>query len=110
MNTTIEQDITRMADLQAIVADATSEIDSIKHRIRDHYATTPGTHEVAGHRLSVTPTTRFSEEMARDLLPDEVIEAATVTRLDAAAVKRMVAPTVYALCCPVTGEARVTLR
>lgn len=108
--TEIERDVTRLADLQALVAEATSEMDSIKHRLREHFAGQPGQHEVAGHRLSVSPSSRFSEDLARDLLPKEVIEAATVAKLDAAAVKRMVAPTVYALCCSVSGEARVVLR
>lgn len=106
----VERDVTRLADLQALIAEATSEADSIKHRLRQHYAGDPGTHEVAGHRLSVTPATRFDETLARDVLPAEVIDAATVAKLDSAAVKRMVAPTVYALCCPPSGDARVMLR
>lgn len=106
----VERDVSRLADLQILVAEATSEMDSIKHRLRETFASAPGSHTVAGHRLSVTPQTRFDEAQARDVLPDEVIATATVAKLDGAAVKRMVAPTVYALCCKVSGDARIALR
>lgn len=114
-NEQIESDVARLADLQALIAEATSEANSIKARLRGDYADDPGKHDVAGFTLSVTPSTRFDAEAARHVLAQfpDVVTAATVTpepRLDGAQVKKLVPPAIYDLCCTPSGDARVSLR
>lgn len=95
----ILDDVDRLAYLQTLIKDATTEADSIKARLRDDYATNPGTHEVGTYRLSVTTSLRFSEDKARAALPADLIDACTVAKLDGALVKKVVAPLVYEALC-----------
>lgn len=98
-NLEILDDVDRLAQLQAYIKDATSEADSIKARLRADYADNHGTHDVGTYRLSVTTSTRFSEDKARAALPADLIEACTVSKLDATLVKKSVAPLVYEALC-----------
>ena len=64
----ILDDVERLADLQGRIKEMTAEADSIKARLRDDYRDDPGTKELGDHKLSVTPTARFSEDQARAAL------------------------------------------
>ena len=111
----ILDDVDRLVHLNATIALATAEADSIKRRLRTDYATDPGTHEVGGYRLSVTPARRFDEAAARTILASspDLLASATVTpepRLDAGRLRRLVAPAIYELCLVSGGDARVSIR
>lgn len=101
-------DVERLADLQGRIKEMTSEADSIKARLRDDYRDDPGTKDIGNHKLSITPTTRFSEDQARLVLPAELVDLCTVPTLSSAKVKQLVAPAMYAACCA-AGEPRVAV-
>ena len=103
---TILDDVERLADLQSRIKEMTSEADSIKARLRDEYRDDPGTKDFGAHKLSVTPTARFSEDAARAVLPAELVALCTVPALSSAKVKRLVPPAMYVACCT-SGEPRV---
>ena len=95
----ILDDVERLADLQARIKDLTAEADSIKARLRDDYRDTPGVHDLGAHKVTVTPTARFSEDQARAVLPAELVALCTVTALSGATFKQLVPPPLYAACC-----------
>lgn len=105
---TILDDVERLADLQGRIKEMSAEADSVKARLRDDYRDDPGTKEIGDHKLSVTPTARFSEDTARAVLPPELLTLCTVPTLSGARVKQLVAPAMYAACCT-TGEPRIAV-
>ena len=104
----ILDDVERLADLQSRIKDMTAEADSIKARLRDDYRDDPGVHDLGAHKVTVTPTVRFSEDQARAVLPAELVALCTVPALSGAKVKQLVPPAMYVACC-VAGEPRVAV-
>ena len=104
----ILDDVERLADLQSRIKEMTSEADSIKARLRDEYRDDPGTKDIGSHKLSVTPTARFSGDAARAVLPAELVALCTVPALSSAKVKKLVAPAMYVACCT-AGEPRIVV-
>lgn len=104
----IVDDVARLSHLNDQVKALTAEADSIKGRIRAAFADHLGTHEVAGHKVSVTTNLRFDETKAREFLPEGVIAACTVSSLSSTLVKKAVAPALYELCSS-AGELRVSV-
>ena len=104
----ILDDVERLADLQGRIKEMTAEADSIKARLRDDYRDEPGTKELGGHKLTVTATSRFSEDAARAVLPAELVAMCTIPTLSGVKVKQLVAPSMYAACCTPT-EPRIAV-
>ena len=104
----ILDDVERLADLQGRIKDMTAEADSIKARLRDDYRDDPGVHDLGAHKVTVTATSRFSEDQARAVLPAELVDLCTVPALSGAKVKQLVPPAMYAACCTPT-EPRVAV-
>lgn len=106
---TLTHDIERLHTLQATIAEATTEANSIKQRLRDAFAELPGTHDINGHKLSITIPRRFSEDEARRIVPAELLEAATISTLDAKRLKELLPPVLWDQC-TVASTPRVELR
>ena len=89
---------TRLVDLEARKADLELEIKRIKAELLA--AAEPGdTIAVGGINLyRVTQRRNFNADIAADTLPAEVAAAATVTKIDGAAVKR-ISPALWESCC-----------
>lgn len=92
----------RLAALEDRKADIDAEIAALRSALLSA-APEGSTITVQGHpRWRVSPGRRvFSEKLARDVLPAGVLDAATVTKVDAAAVKRLLAPALWEACCTV---------
>ena len=89
----------QLATIQATIEQLASKADELKAIILA--AVQPGeTVSVNGHPIyKVSPGRRtFKEAKAREQLPAAILEAATVTKIDAAAVKRL-SPALWEACC-----------
>lgn len=90
--------IAQLVDLEARRAHLDDTINAIKAQLLANRQ--PGdTLTLNGEPLyKVTQRRTFSEKAAADTLPAEVVEAATVTKIDGAAVKR-ISPALWETCC-----------
>jgi len=89
----------RLAALEAEAATIAEEVERLRGLLLDAVET-GGTIEVDGQpRWRVTVRKTFDPALALGLLTAEQQQLCTVPRLDPAAVKRILPPAVYELCC-----------
>ena len=89
----------RLAALESAAADIAEQIDALRAELLA--ASMPGDVITAGGvpRWRMAPGKRtFTESIARATLPPTIVEQATVTKLDGAAVKR-ISPALWEACC-----------
>lgn len=82
--------VIQLADLQARIADLTSQAEALKAELR---ALPAGDHEINGRAaLRIIPTRRFDATAAAGLLTPQQRESALVVSYDAAKVKQHLTP------------------
>ena len=93
--------IAQLVDLEARRADLDTHIATVKAQLLD--GTAPGdTLTFNGEPLyKVTQRRTFDAQVAADTLPPEVVEAATVAKIDGAKVKH-ISPALWESCCTVS--------
>jgi len=85
------QILTRLADIQAKVADLNGEAESLKAELR---SLPPGDHDINGRpALRIIPTRRFDSAKAAGLLSPSQRQDALVVSYDATKVKAHLTPT-----------------
>lgn len=94
----VAQAATRLTALHAIKVTITEEEELCKTIIRQGLA--PGdTGTIDGEPyIKLTTSRRFDENLARTVLPKEVLTAITIPKVDGPTAKRVLPPDLYALC------------
>lgn len=100
--------VTRLADLQTRIAELTEQAEEIKGKLRANLDT--GTYRINGRpAVTLTPTRRFSTDLATRVLPPELLTLCQVTTIDTKRAKAMLPPNLYEQCQEITGKAQVRL-
>lgn len=99
--------IAKLAELNARIADLTTEAESLKAELRNLPA---GDHLVDGRpALRIVPTRKFDTEKALELVPEPLRPNCYSNVLDAAKVKEYLAPALVETVMVVSGKPKVVL-
>lgn len=100
--------VTRLVDLQAQIADLTSEAEGLKSELRN--TLNPGDHNINGApALRIIPNRRFNVDFAAGLLGTEQRKECLVVTYDATKVKRHLTPVEVEECMVEAGKPKVVL-
>jgi hypothetical protein len=99
--------VAKLAELNAHIADLTSEAESLKAELRSLPA---GDHIIDGRpALRIVPTRRFDAAKGLELVPEPLRGECYVTTLDAAKVKSYLAPALQEMAMVEAGKPKVVL-
>lgn len=99
--------VSRLVDLQAIIAEKTAEAEALKAELR---SLPPGEHDIAGKPvLRIIPNRRFDPAKALELVPESLRDQCYSNTLDSAKVKQYLAPALLDACMVEVGKPKVVL-
>jgi hypothetical protein len=99
--------VSRLIDLQAKIADLTSEAEAVKAELR---SLNPGDYAIGGQpALRITPTRRFDATKALEYVAEPLREKCYTSAVDPKKVKEYLPPAVADLCMVESGKPKVTV-
>lgn len=104
-----EQLIIRYLDLQEQINQMRDQQENIKRTMRDDLGTGGFYKSPSGVKVTVSPTRRFNEKHAREILTEEQIAACTAPAFSSALAREQLPPAVYRSCMTEVGEPTVRI-
>lgn len=99
--------VSELAELQAKIADLTEKAETLKAELR---SLPPGDHEIDGRAaVRIVPNRRFDPTKGVELVPESLRGECYSTVVDAAKVKKFLAPAVLEAAMVETGKPKVVL-
>lgn len=108
--TTVDDLVARYAELERRRHSIVEEQDFIKGQLRKEFEV--GKHELATGTVTLSPNRRFDPKVAEQVLTQinpALIQACSVTKLDAAAAKKVLPPAVYESCMKESPDPKVVI-
>lgn len=104
-----EQLVIRYLDLQEQINEMREQQESIKRSFRDDLGTGGEFKSKSGVKVSVSPTRRFNEKKAREILTPEQVEACTAPAFQSSLAREQLPPAVYKACMVEVGDPTVRI-